>query len=168
MTTKTTNTNMCPCGSGKKYSDCCSLIIAGTKKGETAESVMRARYTAYAKGEIDYIVNTLDPEVRDSYDREEIKAWSEKSNWMSLEIKRTDKGQKSDKEGIVEFIAVYEEESMIYKHHEVSMFIKKDGDWFFKDGELASRGPVVRSAKKVGRNDPCPCGSGKKYKKCCA
>ena len=27
--------------------------------------------------------------------------------------------------------------------------------------------PVVRDEPKVGRNDPCPCGSGKKYKKCC-
>ena len=29
------------------------------------------------------------------------------------------------------------------------------------------RQPVVNSAPKVGRNDPCPCGSGKKYKQCC-
>ncbi len=29
------------------------------------------------------------------------------------------------------------------------------------------QGPVVREAAKVGRNEPCPCGSGKKYKKCC-
>jgi uncharacterized protein YecA (UPF0149 family) len=27
--------------------------------------------------------------------------------------------------------------------------------------------PSVRGHRKVGRNDPCPCGSGKKYKKCC-
>lgn len=27
--------------------------------------------------------------------------------------------------------------------------------------------PFVRSGPKIGRNDPCPCGSGKKYKKCC-
>ena len=27
--------------------------------------------------------------------------------------------------------------------------------------------PVVRAGAKIGRNDPCPCGSGKKYKKCC-
>ena len=33
-------------------------------------------------------------------------------------------------------------------------------------GEPAKRKPVVAN-KKVGRNDPCPCGSGKKYKKCC-
>ena len=28
-------------------------------------------------------------------------------------------------------------------------------------------GTVVREGKKIGRNDPCPCGSGKKYKQCC-
>jgi preprotein translocase subunit SecA len=33
--------------------------------------------------------------------------------------------------------------------------------------EATSQAPVKREAKKVGRNDPCPCGSGKKYKKCC-
>jgi len=32
---------------------------------------------------------------------------------------------------------------------------------------LAGARTVVRDAPKVGRNDPCPCGSGKKYKKCC-
>ena len=33
--------------------------------------------------------------------------------------------------------------------------------------ERPSGQPVVRTEEKVGRNDPCPCGSGKKYKKCC-
>jgi preprotein translocase subunit SecA len=31
----------------------------------------------------------------------------------------------------------------------------------------APKKPVQRKAQKVGRNDPCPCGSGKKFKKCC-
>ena len=31
----------------------------------------------------------------------------------------------------------------------------------------AKKAPVKRKEPKVGRNDPCPCGSGKKYKKCC-
>ncbi|MBI5198975.1 MAG: SEC-C domain-containing protein, partial [Nitrospirae bacterium] len=35
-------------------------------------------------------------------------------------------------------------------------------------GESSAAKPVQKSVKKVGRNDPCPCGSGKKYKKCCA
>ena len=35
------------------------------------------------------------------------------------------------------------------------------------DGLGGKPQPVVKKGKKVGRNDPCPCGSGKKYKKCC-
>lgn len=34
------------------------------------------------------------------------------------------------------------------------------------DAEVAAHTPVVRDGEKVGRNDPCPCGSGKKYKQC--
>jgi preprotein translocase subunit SecA len=38
----------------------------------------------------------------------------------------------------------------------------------FSGGEEAQqKKPVKREAKKIGRNAPCPCGSGKKYKKCC-
>ena len=33
--------------------------------------------------------------------------------------------------------------------------------------DYQNRKPSVREYKKIGRNDPCPCGSGKKYKKCC-
>jgi preprotein translocase subunit SecA len=32
------------------------------------------------------------------------------------------------------------------------------------DGKPA---PVRREGRKIGRNEPCPCGSGKKYKRCC-
>ena len=35
-----------------------------------------------------------------------------------------------------------------------------------KQGE-EKRSPFVRDLPKVGRNDPCPCGSGKKFKQCC-
>lgn len=38
--------------------------------------------------------------------------------------------------------------------------------WNWLDGQEKQQ-PYVRSAPKVNRNDPCPCGSGKKYKKCC-
>ncbi|HSQ83630.1 MAG TPA: preprotein translocase subunit SecA [Desulfobacterales bacterium] len=44
----------------------------------------------------------------------------------------------------------------------------KEQEMFFSSGdEPAKKNPVKRSEKKVGRNAPCPCGSGKKYKKCC-
>ncbi len=44
----------------------------------------------------------------------------------------------------------------------------KEQDLVFSHGEeAAKKQPVKRDEKKVGRNAPCPCGSGKKYKKCC-
>jgi preprotein translocase subunit SecA len=44
----------------------------------------------------------------------------------------------------------------------------KEQDFVFSRGEEApKKQPVKRDEKKVGRNAPCPCGSGKKYKKCC-
>lgn len=39
-------------------------------------------------------------------------------------------------------------------------------DWSWMEQESVQQ-PYLRAAPKVGRNDPCPCGSGKKYKKCC-
>jgi len=44
---------------------------------------------------------------------------------------------------------------------------QEDQPMYYGSGESSSRRPVTRKDKKVGRNDPCPCGSGKKYKKCC-
>jgi preprotein translocase subunit SecA len=38
---------------------------------------------------------------------------------------------------------------------------------FFGPAEGGQKRPTVKKDRKVGRNDPCPCGSGKKYKKCC-
>jgi SEC-C motif-containing protein len=49
----------------------------------------------------------------------------------------------------------------------VATFIREADGWKFEDGDLVPEKPIVREAPKVGRNDPCPCGSGKKYKKCC-
>ena len=71
-----------------------------------------------------------------------------------------------DDEGIVEFKAHYESKGIKNIHHEVSEFQRKDGQWYFIDGQVITN-QIVRSAPKVGRNDPCPCGSGKKNKKCC-
>jgi SEC-C motif-containing protein len=81
---------------------------------------------------------------------------------------------------MVEFIATYETAGTGLDHHEVSQFRKaKDGQWLFVDGEAHQHkegeghhhntptAPVKRESPKIGRNDPCPCGSGKKYKKCC-
>jgi len=53
------------------------------------------------------------------------------------------------------------------KEQEMKQVVKREEMYTNKD-ESAIKKPVRRSEAKVGRNEPCPCGSGKKYKQCCA
>jgi SEC-C motif-containing protein len=128
---------------------------------------MRSRYAAYALGEIDYILNTHDPETAKDVDRGNTELWSKNSRWLSLEILSTDKGQPGDTEGTVEFVARYKLKGVTVSHRERATFRKNAGRWVFVDGQEITAPTVRREGPAVGRNDPCPCGSGKKYKKCC-
>lgn len=159
--------NICPCGSEKNYSDCCEPIITKTRKAGTAVELMRARYSAYAKVETDFLYDSLLPDHRANHDQKETRNWAAKSTWDRLEIVETEKGGENDDTGIVEFIAYYTVKGERTRHHERATFVKVDGDWFFDDGEGVLPQQVVRAEPKVGRNDPCPCNSGKKFKKCC-
>ena len=89
--------DLCPCGSGKNYCDCCEPIIKGSAKAPTAEALMRSRYSAYVKHEIDHIAKSCvqDPD-RNEIDLEETRRWSEESTWHGLKILRTEKGKESD------------------------------------------------------------------------
>ena len=72
----------------------------------------------------------------------------------------------SKPEGIVEFEATYTADGMRDVHHEIGGFRKIDGEWLYSEGMMRPT-TVVREGRKIGRNEPCPCGSGKKYKQCC-
>ncbi len=156
----------CPCGSGKTFALCCEPYLTGNKQAPTAEAQMRARYSAYTTANMAYIESTHSPKTRDSLDIDSSREWAEESDWLGLEIVQTENGGKSDNDGTVEFIARYRQNGEEHTHHEVSSFVKEMGRWYFLDG-APPRKTVVRESPKVGRNDPCPCGSGKKYKKCC-
>ena len=157
----------CPCGSGLEYSECCGPIIAGTKQAETALQTLRARYTAHVKIEIPYIIATIHPDKKGEYDEKVIKDWAESAVWEKLEVSSTTKGGKEDSEGKVEFTAYYREKNKKQVHSEVALFKKSEGKWYFYDAEVPSVKQVINESPKIGRNDPCSCGSGKKYKKCC-
>ncbi len=161
----------CPCQSGTSYNDCCESIISGKNKAETAEKLMRARYTAHVIDEMDFILATHHPETRAEFDVTAAADWARSSTWLGLSIKNVEQGQADDEQGEVEFIANYKDKTgTTISHHENSLFEKQNGDWYFRDGvppEVQVQ-QVRREEPKVGRNDPCPCGSGKKYKKCCA
>ena len=51
--------------------------------------------------------------------------------------------------------------------HEKAEFIREGGAWIYTRALREGPAPFKASAPKPGRNDPCPCGSGKKYKQCC-
>jgi len=156
----------CPCGSDRDYSLCCEQYIKGAAKAPTAEALMRSRYSAYVEHEIDYIINTCEQRDKKDIDYKSTRDWSEQSKWLGLKIVSVEKGGISDNEGVVEFEAVYERGGLKDVHHETAKFKKENDEWLYIDGEISPR-TVVRASPKTGRNDPCPCGSGKKYKHCC-
>ncbi|HUX36833.1 MAG TPA: YchJ family metal-binding protein [Rectinemataceae bacterium] len=156
--------NDCPCGSGRAYSDCCEPVITGKSPAETALALMRSRYSAYVKGELDWLMKSC-VGGDEGVDREATRKWAEESEWLGLKIVSTDKGGPTDDKGSVEFIADYVQGGLHDKHHEMASFVKKDGVWLYAEGSIVPE-TIVRAGPKVGRNDPCPCGSGKKYKQC--
>lgn len=161
------NTEPCPCKSGKTFGECCGPLIAGTARAETAEALMRARYSSYVTGDVEFLKTSATKACQAEFDENSSRAWSKAAEWHGLEIIKTEAGGAGDDSGVVEFRALYTANGEFCDHHEVAQFVREDGGWKFSDGELVGETPIVRDQPKVGRNDLCPCGSGKKYKKCC-
>ncbi|MGV6827259.1 MAG: YchJ family protein [bacterium] len=157
----------CHCGSGRSFEECCEPIINGDQLAPTAEAMMRARYSAYVVGNAKFLGESLHPAHRQDWDEAATRRWSEHSEWLGLEVRGIEAGQKGDQEGLVEFVALYKEDGLPRKHHEISRFKKEGKQWYYVDGEMPKPETQRNEGPKVGRNDPCPCGSGKKYKKCC-
>ena len=159
--------SQCPCGSGLDYAVCCEPVLSGEQPAKTAEALMRARYTAYQKDAIGFLGESLHLSSRHDWDESATRKWAENSEWLGLEVRSTEKGGENDVEGTVEFVASYQEDGLLKHHHEYSLFRKEKGRWYYVDGKLPAPQTITRETPKVGRNDPCPCGSGRKYKKCC-
>ena len=156
----------CPCGASESFESCCGRYLRGEALPESAELLMRSRYSAYALGEIDYILRTHDPATVHQVDRKNTELWSKQSQWLGLEIVRSERGGSGDDAGLVEFVARYKIRGVIVEHRERAKFRRENGRWWFVDGEEIKGPPKQRDEPRVGRNEPCSCGSGKKYKKC--
>lgn len=157
----------CPCGSGQPYSDCCQPLIQGARPAPTAEALMRSRYSAHVKAEVDYIYETTHVSQRRQVNKESVGAWCKNAEWLGFELVEAQAGGPDDETGTIEFVARYRENGKAVDHCEVAEFKRSEGRWFFVDGKAPKTLQFVRQGPKVGRNDPCACGSGKKYKKCC-
>ena len=145
----------CPCGSGIALDDCCGKWHQG-QPAPSAERLMRSRYSAYTLSLIDYLVATTLPAQQAALDRDSMRAWSLGSTWLGLEVEGS---ELINTHAFVTFTARWHDGDGEHRHRERSAFVQQAGRWYFID-------PTV--PLKAGRNDPCPCGSGQKFKKCCA
>jgi SEC-C motif-containing protein len=157
----------CHCGKGASFETCCAPLLKGEKKAKTAEELMRSRYSAFVEANIDYIMDTHHPETVKDIDRDGTLEWAKESEWLGMEILETEAGGETDSEGRVDFCASYKLKGSQVDHRESALFKKENDTWYFVDGSQIAGPPVRREGPKLGRNDPCTCGSGKKYKKCC-
>jgi SEC-C motif domain protein len=123
---------------------------------------MRSRFTAYAMDNTEYILATWQAKVQ----LEKLNFGEENIAWQRLEIIDTKKGGPNDTKGIVEFKAFYLNNGEDYLLHEISRFAKTNGRWLYVDGVVKKAGKIIQQENQ-GKNAPCPCGSGKKFKRCC-
>jgi len=160
----TENNETCPCGSGASFAACCEPIINGTREAETAEELLRARYSSFVTHTIDFIVDSTHTRARKDIDLSFIREWSETSTWRGLEI--IDTKHVNDNKTFISFEAKFTQGGEDHRHRERSLFEREDGQWRFVTGDELKNPTVRYETPPPGRNDPCPCGSGKKYKKC--
>jgi len=160
-------TQPCPCGSQKTYNDCCLIIHNNHASASTAEQLMRARYSAFVVANIDFLIKSHLDIVDSAQERAQIKA-STTIAWCKLEIINTSKQDTNDI-SFVEFKAWYIENETLQPLHENSRFIRKAINnhrcWFYVDGTFPA---APENKQTIARNAPCPCNSGKKFKRCCA
>jgi SEC-C motif-containing protein len=145
----------CICGSNKNFEECCEAVILGKRDAVSPEELMRSRYTAYVLGNGAYLVKSSIKQNRHEEDIDLIEEFSKNVKWLKLEVLHV---SQQELKGEVEFKAYYLENSDIVLLHERSEFEKHDGVWEYASGKFIN--------SKIERNDPCPCGSGIKYKKC--
>ncbi|MFZ2971572.1 MAG: YchJ family metal-binding protein [Ferribacterium limneticum] len=121
----------CPCGSGRRYADCCGQLHFSAKNEMTPEALMRSRYSAYVLKLADYLLASWHPSTRPaSMDLAE----DDGTKWLGLEIKRC--AQQDENHATVEFVARYRIDGRGHRLHEISRFVREDGRWFYVDGDI--------------------------------
>ena len=144
------NSQSCPCYSGKPYANCCHKYHNGILP-ENALVLMRSRYSAYALGLADYIIETTHPQsphfVLDKKQwLYQIRAFSRQTNFDGLEILET---QTSDDEAFVAFVAHLSKDNVDLTFTEKSRFLKHGLAWKYVDGKIAKGCLTVEQIKNL-------------------
>lgn len=143
----------CPCGSGQSYQYCCRRYHQHGEPAPTPEALMRSRYSAFVLKLANYLLATWHPDTRPA-----TLQLDDSPDWTGLQVLSS--GEQEDR-GQVHFRAVYRLPGGFGYLEEASDFVREDGHWFYLSGQTRE------GHLDPGRNEPCPCGSGRKFKACC-
>lgn len=135
MNAKEPMNSECPCGSKLPGEKCCELIITGEREAETALELMRSRYVAFTRANVDYLMRSHHSKTRPVRDRIALKKWASSVVWTGLVILKTSGGEASDETGFVEFRALYLENGQLQQIHENSYFKREHQKWVYVSGD---------------------------------
>ena len=127
--------NLCPCGSGQVFANCCEAIISGKKDALTAQELMRSRYTAFTQANINYLMRSHSIKTRPVKERKSIEKLAKSVAWMGLSILQAQSGEANNEIGYVEFKALYLENGKPQLIHEKSLFQRENGKWVYVSGD---------------------------------
>lgn len=156
---------LCYCKSGRSFESCCQPLVQPALSSESnspaqiaqsAEQLMRSRFTAYVLKNYTYVLKTYSASKQQDLTVTQLAESAEGVEWLNLDVV-------SSSSHNVEFKAWYKEDNKFGLLHETSTFVFEDNSWRYHDGVIHDDTGIV----KPGRNDGCLCGSGKKYKQCC-
>jgi len=153
----TVDPGVCFCCSQKPFSECCEPILKNHGLALTPLALMRSRYTAYVLSNEKHLLATWAQETRP----ENLTLQDTSPKWLELFIHGDGVDATDHDRGWVDFSARYIESDQLCTLRENSSFVRRDGLWYYMDGATQ----ITRT--KLARNAPCPCGSGRKFKRCC-
>ena len=130
------STEPCPCLSGMSYETCCEPLHRGEQLANTAEQLMRSRYSAFALAEVDYLIATHpDSSMPLGQRRKELRKNCRDVRWLGLKIKALEAGGLEDREGTVTFEATFGAGGQRNVITETSLFQRRDrnlkGNWLY-------------------------------------
>lgn len=121
----------CYCGSLKTYTNCCEKAHKNIKEAQTAEALMRSRYSAFVLANGDYLMESHHESTRPISEQIAIVKWAKSVEWIKLDILKTTKGGPHDTEGTVTFQAHFYERGKTDIIYEKSAFVKENNHWLY-------------------------------------
>lgn len=130
----------CPCGSGKKYKQCCGPAVEGGIWPGSPEALMRSRYTAYVVGSAEHLYRTTHPENEAVKGVERDRFLAETRTYcetISFDRLTVHEATPPDERGVahVSFTAEYRLGGEVGSFTERSAFVQLDGKWLYHSGE---------------------------------